>query len=80
MSKESEIIFGVPGKWQTHGDIVRDIANKSDGLLYAGLILMDTATKAPFKLEVYEQDPVEALRPISPRAFVGAARRTRPAS
>jgi len=57
METDTEIIIGIPGKWLTHRDIVTDIATKSNGLLFAGLVLMDTATNEGHKLEVYDFDP-----------------------
>ena len=52
-----QIIIGVPGLWETRSDIVRAIASKSGGFLFAGLVLMNTATKDSYTLEVYDHDP-----------------------
>lgn len=57
MQPEVEIVVGIPGKWQTRSDIVQDIATKSKGLLFAGMVLIDTATNEPYQLEVYDHDP-----------------------
>jgi hypothetical protein len=57
MDIETQVIIGIPGKWPTRSDIVKDIANKSNGLLFAGLLLMDTATNDGYTLEVHSHDP-----------------------
>lgn len=54
---DTNIIIGIPGLWAARADIVTSIAQRSGGLLFAGLILMDTVTKQGFTLEVYEHDP-----------------------
>ena len=54
---EVEIVIGIPGKWQTRNDIVRDIASKSEGLLFAAMVVMDTATNESYRLEVYDNNP-----------------------
>ena len=51
------IVIGVPGLWVTRTDIVTSIAQHSDGFLFAGLVLMDTATKQGCTLEVYDHHP-----------------------
>jgi Domain of unknown function (DUF4261) len=55
--KKPQIIVGVPGRWASRSEIVRGIARKSGGYLFAGSILMDTATNDAFTLEIYEHDP-----------------------
>jgi hypothetical protein len=57
MEIDTEIIIGIPGKWLTRHDIVTDIATKSNGLLFAGFVLMDTTTNEGYKLEVHDYDP-----------------------
>lgn len=57
METDIEVIIGIPGKWPTRCDIVTDIAIRSNGLLFAGSVLMDTTTKEGYKLEVYDYDP-----------------------
>ena len=57
METGNQIVIGIPGKWPSRKAIVTDIASKSNGLLFAGLVLMNTATKEGYKLEVYEHDP-----------------------
>jgi hypothetical protein len=52
-----QIILGVPGNWPTRGDVVRAIAQHSDGWIFAGKILMQSGTKDGFDLEVQEPDP-----------------------
>src|SRR5689334_16282902 len=54
---DAKIIIGIPGSWATRSDIVTSIAQRSEGLLFAGPVLMDTTTKQGFTLEVYEHDP-----------------------
>ena len=57
MQHKIEIVIGIPGKWQTRSDIVTSIAGESDGLLFAGAVLTNTATNEPYRLEVYDHDP-----------------------
>ena len=52
-----QIIIGVPGLWETRSDIVKAIASKSGDFIFAGLVLMNTATKDSYTLEVYDRDP-----------------------
>lgn len=54
---DTKIIIGIPGSWATRSDIVASIARHSGGFIFAGLVLMDTATKQGFTLEVYDHDP-----------------------
>lgn len=54
---EPAIVIGVPGKWKDRSDIVRSIAEKSGGYLFAGGILMDTNSDAKFEIEIYDHDP-----------------------
>jgi len=54
---DTRIIIGVPGPWPTRSDIVTSIAQRSGGFIFAGLVLMDTATKQGCTLEVYDHDP-----------------------
>src|SRR3954471_24226893 len=54
---ETKIIIGVPGFWESRKDIVISIAKSSGGLLFAGMVLMDTTTKQACELDVYGHDP-----------------------
>jgi hypothetical protein len=57
MTKEPDIILGLPGQWPTRSDIVTSIAGLSDGLIFAGKILLDTTTNQSYQLDIYEHDP-----------------------
>jgi hypothetical protein len=57
MQTQPEIVIGIPGQWPTRSDLVKDIANRSGGYLFAGMILMHVATGEAFSLEVYDHDP-----------------------
>jgi hypothetical protein len=54
---DPKIIIGVPGLWTSQTEIVTSIAQRSGGFIFAGLVLLETATKQGFTLEVYERDP-----------------------
>ena len=68
MSDNPRIIVGVPGTWPSRTALVQAVAGESGGYLFAGRVLMNTATKESWELEVYEQDPNLA------RAFALAGR------
>jgi hypothetical protein len=70
MTKDSTIILGLPGTWPTRSDIVASIAGLSEGLIFAGKILLDTTTYQSYQLDIYEHDP-ELVR-----AFALAGRRS----
>jgi hypothetical protein len=57
MDQPPKIIIGIPGAWPSRKDIVTSIALKSEGYLFAGMILMETASKEAFTLEVDDHDP-----------------------
>jgi Domain of unknown function (DUF4261) len=57
MTKEPDIILGLPGQWPTRSDIIASIARQSDGLIFAGKILRDTTTNQSYQLDIYEHDP-----------------------
>jgi len=67
-SDHPRIIVGVPGSWPSRTALVQAVAGESGGYLFAGRVLMNTATKESWELEVYEQDPNLA------RAFALAGR------
>src|SRR5579875_638188 len=50
------IIIGVPGHWPSRSDIVTSIAERSGGFLFAGMVLMEIATKKAYQLAIYEKD------------------------
>ncbi len=50
----SQIIIGVPGTWESRSEIVQAIASRSNGYLFAGGVLMNTATQQSQMLEVEE--------------------------
>jgi hypothetical protein len=54
---DAKIIIGIPGLWATRTDIVTSIAQHSGGFIFAGFVLMDTATTQGFTLEVRDHDP-----------------------
>src|SRR5688572_16553037 len=54
---QPEIIVGIPGEWKTRTEIVQSIVSKSDGLIFAGTVVLDTKTNEGFPLHVYEHDP-----------------------
>jgi hypothetical protein len=66
----SDIILGLPGAWPTRSDIIASIARLSDGLLFAGKVLLDTTTNQSYQLDIYEHDPDLV------RAFALAGRRS----
>lgn len=51
------IVLGIPGKWSTRSDIVKDIAAKSNGLLFLGSTLMNIDSKEQYQVEIYDFDP-----------------------
>ena len=51
-----KIILCVPGLWPTRSDVVTTIAGHSDGWLFLGMLLMETATKRTCELEVCGPD------------------------
>jgi len=51
------IILGIPGKWPTRSDLVRAIAEFSEGYLFAGNVLMNVKSQASWTVDVYEHDP-----------------------
>jgi hypothetical protein len=55
-----DIIIGIPGEWASRTDLVREIANRSDGYIAGGLVLMDTKSSAAFTLDVQDSDPALA--------------------
>jgi hypothetical protein len=57
MDQLPKIIVGVPGLWPSRSEVVTSIATKSGGYLFAGMVLMEVATKDPFTLEVYDHAP-----------------------
>ena len=70
MTKEPDSILGLPGQWLTRSDIVTSIARLSDGLIFAGKLLLDTKTNQSYQLDLYEHDPDLV------RAFALAGRRS----
>jgi hypothetical protein len=54
---QPKIVLGIPGVWKDRSEIVTAIASKSYGFLFAGMVIMDLATKQGFGLETYEHDP-----------------------
>lgn len=52
----NQIVIGIPGLWKTRNDIVKDIASKSEGLIYAGTILLDTRSQFSCILEIFSSD------------------------
>ncbi len=50
------IIIGVPGHWPSRQDIVTSIAERSGGFLFAGMVLMEIATKKAYQLVINERD------------------------
>jgi len=70
MAKEPDIILGLPGLWPTRSDIVTSIVRLSDGLIFAGKVLLDTTTNQSYQLDIYEHDPDLV------RAFALAGRRS----
>lgn len=53
---EPAIVIGVPGKWKDRSEIVKSIAEKSGGYLFAGGILMHVSTGTKFEIDIYEHD------------------------
>ncbi len=70
MTKEPDIILGLPGQWTTRSDIATSIAHLSDGLIFAGKVLLDTKTNQSYQLDIYEHDSDLA------QAFALAGRRS----
>lgn len=52
----ASIIIGVPGHWPSRREVVTSIAERSGGFLFAGMVLMEIATKKAFQLAIYEKD------------------------
>lgn len=57
MSQPPQSVIGIPGQWADRTEIVTSIAKKSGGYLFAGMVIMNTTTKDPFKLEIHDHDP-----------------------
>jgi hypothetical protein len=57
MAQTPQIVIGIPGGWPNRSDIVTAIASRSDGYLFAGMVILRIGTKEGFTLEVYEHDP-----------------------
>src|SRR5687768_3293759 len=57
MPKCPPTVIGIPGRWPNRSDIVTSIASRSDGYLFAGMVMMKLGTKDGFTLEIYEHDP-----------------------
>jgi hypothetical protein len=57
MPKPPQTVIGIPGRWTNRSDIVASIATRSDGYLFAGMVMMKIETKDTFKLEIHEHDP-----------------------
>jgi hypothetical protein len=55
--KIPETVICVPGLWRDRTELVTSIAENSAGYLYAGRLLMETATKTPFELQLERPDP-----------------------
>lgn len=54
---QREIILAIPGLWTTRTEIITSLAKKTDGLLLAGNILLDTKTRKGYQVAIYEHDP-----------------------
>ena len=54
---QPQIIVGIPGLWKTRTEIVQSIVSNSNGLVFAGTVVLDTKTKEGFPLHIYEHDP-----------------------
>jgi hypothetical protein len=52
-----KIVVGVPGSWPSRSEIVTNIASRSGGYIFAGMILMEVETQDAFALEIYDHDP-----------------------
>ncbi len=52
-----KIILCVPGKWRDSTDLVVSIAKRSDGFLFAGMVIMHIATREAAELRVRERVP-----------------------
>src|SRR5439155_18812238 len=50
-------VIGIPGRWPSRSDIVTSIASRSEGYLFAGMVMMKIGTKEGFTLEIHEHDP-----------------------
>ncbi|WP_044639792.1 DUF4261 domain-containing protein [Risungbinella massiliensis] len=54
---ESNIIIGVPGKWESRTELIQQIALQSEGYLMAGKLISHIEKQVMFEVEVYEHDP-----------------------
>jgi hypothetical protein len=70
MPPKIQTVIGIPGAWGERRDIVVNIAGDDQGYIFAGFILMNTATKKSWKVQLCEPDPAV------PRAFAVAGRQS----
>lgn len=54
---ESNIIIGVPGKWESRTKLIQQVALESQGYLLAGNLISHMEKQIMFEVEVYEHDP-----------------------
>ncbi|GAB3254919.1 hypothetical protein [Chitinimonas naiadis] len=61
-----QTVLCIPGPWQDRNTLITSLVEHSEGYLFVGMLLMNTADKSFFELEVHEPDPRMA------RAFAAA--------
>jgi hypothetical protein len=57
MQSKIMTVICIPGGWQDQSDVVMSIVKKSQGYIYAGMVLMHLETKEFAQLEVCPHDP-----------------------
>ena len=57
MIEKIQTVIGVPGQWANRSDIVTSIASRSDGYLFAGMVMIKTGETGGFLLNIHDRDP-----------------------
>ncbi|HXO18833.1 MAG TPA: DUF4261 domain-containing protein [Thermoanaerobaculia bacterium] len=54
---DAGITIGVPGSWETRGEVVAAIARHGEGFSFDGNVLVDAAAEQSYAVEVCDHDP-----------------------
>lgn len=54
---QQDIILCIPGIWESQSEFITSVAEKSEGWLAAGFVMMKTATNNNVRFEFQERDP-----------------------
>jgi hypothetical protein len=69
-----EIIIGIPGRWKDRAALVKAIATRSGGYVFAGGVMLNLATQEGFQVDLGPTDPrvTEAFKLLSRRVLTKA--------